>query len=452
MVILCFYILGSTADGFLSPALEKLATILKFSESLAGVTLLALGNGAPDVISSLSAAGSSSGGMFLAVGSLVGGGMFVSGVVSAVVMLSSPKPIHVLGINFLRDICFYIVALSVLVVASIVGELSVYFAVTFLVIYVCFVIIVVIMDKIEERNKAKRIEMRKTLMVKRATVGSVNTQEQQLLDDADLDEDAYYYKDENDHLVDVIFENAEGIEEEQGDHDARFNRMLTDKTDHDIEEEDDFASDLEDEDKKPNYKIQDNNSIINKEVDKPSIPKVQSMKTAYEQTNSAEDTNSVDLKDQIDKTKIEQGKNLTAFLIEDHYEETLPNRHSDKSAIIKKSRTRVRASKTKHKVVWSMLKMKKFLKKGVQGEESFSEMNCFNKVVYVLIDAPFDLMRRLTIPPADNEMWNRRIAAAVPFFSVFFVFAVTGMINFYDAPPIAFYIAEGVAFIISVLI
>lgn len=89
MIVLCFYILGSTADGYLSPALEKVASTFGFSESLAGVTLLALGNGAPDVISSLSAAGSSNGGMFLAVGALCGGGLFVTGVVSAVVMLSS---------------------------------------------------------------------------------------------------------------------------------------------------------------------------------------------------------------------------------------------------------------------------------------------------------------------------------------------------------------------------
>lgn len=343
------------------------------------------------------------------------------------------------------------IALSVLVVASIVGELSVYFAVTFLAIYVCFVIIVVIMDKMEERNKAKRKEMRKTLMVKRATMGSINTQEQQLLDDADLDEDAYYYKDENDHLVDVKIENVEG-EEEQGDNNAMFNRMLTDQTDHDIEEEDDLDAEEDTDNKKLNFKIQNNSSILENEADKPMIPKIQSMETEFEVNNTAEGGDSVDLKDQIDKTKIEQGKNLTAFVIDDHYEEIEATRQTDKAAIIKKSKTRVRASRTKHRVVWSMLKMKKFLKKGVEGEESFSEMNFFNKVIYILIDAPFDLMRRLTIPPADNEIWNRRIAAAVPFFSVFFVFTVTGMINFYDAPPIAFYIAEGVAFIISVLI
>jgi solute carrier family 24 (sodium/potassium/calcium exchanger), member 6 len=47
------------------------------SESLAGVTLLALGNGAPDVITALAASGSEDGGIFLAVGALMGGGLFI---------------------------------------------------------------------------------------------------------------------------------------------------------------------------------------------------------------------------------------------------------------------------------------------------------------------------------------------------------------------------------------
>jgi sodium/potassium/calcium exchanger 6 len=49
------YNLSSTADEYLSPALEYLTLKFGISESLAGVTLLAFGNGAPDVFSSLNA-------------------------------------------------------------------------------------------------------------------------------------------------------------------------------------------------------------------------------------------------------------------------------------------------------------------------------------------------------------------------------------------------------------
>jgi solute carrier family 24 (sodium/potassium/calcium exchanger), member 6 len=60
------------------------------SEQLAGVTLLALANGAPDVIGALTAAGSDQGGVGLAVGGLTGAGLFITGVVTAWVVLTSP--------------------------------------------------------------------------------------------------------------------------------------------------------------------------------------------------------------------------------------------------------------------------------------------------------------------------------------------------------------------------
>ena len=103
IIFICFYILGSTADNYLSPALAKISITLGLSESLAGVTLLALGNGAPDVITAIAASGDDEG-IFLAVGSLMGGGLFISGIVSAVVMFASDKPIHLLGRTLTRDI------------------------------------------------------------------------------------------------------------------------------------------------------------------------------------------------------------------------------------------------------------------------------------------------------------------------------------------------------------
>lgn len=39
----------------------------------------------------------------------------------------------------------------------------------------------------------------------------------------------------------------------------------------------------------------------------------------------------------------------------------------------------------------------------------------------------------------------------MPITSVFFVFVVTGNLTFTEAPPIAFYIAEGVAFIFAIM-
>ena len=45
--------LGSTADNFLMPQLSYLSEMLRLSPDVAGVTLLAFGNGAPDVFSAI---------------------------------------------------------------------------------------------------------------------------------------------------------------------------------------------------------------------------------------------------------------------------------------------------------------------------------------------------------------------------------------------------------------
>lgn len=52
---IAFHLLSSTAENYLSPALTNLSNKLGLSETLAGVTLVAIGNGAPDVIVAISA-------------------------------------------------------------------------------------------------------------------------------------------------------------------------------------------------------------------------------------------------------------------------------------------------------------------------------------------------------------------------------------------------------------
>ena len=80
VILMCFYLLDSTAEKFLAPALEKLKKKFNISETIAGVTLLALANGSPDIISSITAGGYDSG-INLAVGALFGSGFFVTTVV-----------------------------------------------------------------------------------------------------------------------------------------------------------------------------------------------------------------------------------------------------------------------------------------------------------------------------------------------------------------------------------
>lgn len=62
---------------------------------MAGVTFLALANGAPDVIGAIVATDSEGGGVELAIGALTGATLFVSGVVCAIIIIVSKKVILV---------------------------------------------------------------------------------------------------------------------------------------------------------------------------------------------------------------------------------------------------------------------------------------------------------------------------------------------------------------------
>lgn len=144
--------LGSTADQYLSPALEAISDKLSCSESLAGVTLLALGNGAPDVFSAIAAGGDSdeNGDIMLSVSALIGSAFFITTVVMFLAVNASEpdKKIRVTKNFFLRDLIFLnITMIYLLVIMFTVKVINFYVSAGFIGIYAVFVIIVVIQSK-----------------------------------------------------------------------------------------------------------------------------------------------------------------------------------------------------------------------------------------------------------------------------------------------------------------
>lgn len=144
MVVL-FVLLGSTADEYFSPALEQLSQDAGLPPRFAGVTLLALGNGAPDVSSTMHAVSSSRQGYRLALGSLTGAGMFVGTVVAGAVMVYG-KGAKAKG-ALLRDVSAYLCACSVIVgVMTGIGHVGYTEVSIFLTCYGAFVGIVLAAD------------------------------------------------------------------------------------------------------------------------------------------------------------------------------------------------------------------------------------------------------------------------------------------------------------------
>eukprot|EP00957_Ditylum_brightwellii_P132039 10067587-Ditylum_brightwellii.AAC.1 len=88
LLIVLFRMLGSTAEDFFSPCLEMFSRRCRLPPRLAGVTLLALGNGAPDISATLNAVVDDPlEGTQLCLGSLTGGGMFVGTIVAGSIFL-----------------------------------------------------------------------------------------------------------------------------------------------------------------------------------------------------------------------------------------------------------------------------------------------------------------------------------------------------------------------------
>jgi sodium/potassium/calcium exchanger 6 len=118
---------------------------------LAGVTLLALGNGAPDVFAAYSAGSGGDGGdITFTVSCLMGSAFFITSVVmylsvNGAEVVGDTKKIRVTKRFFLRDLLFFMIAtLYLLVVMLFIGHITLYVTIGFIVLYGIFVVTVVV--------------------------------------------------------------------------------------------------------------------------------------------------------------------------------------------------------------------------------------------------------------------------------------------------------------------
>ncbi|CAN6329979.1 unnamed protein product [Urochloa humidicola] len=154
-LLVLFYLLGDTASSYFCESLEGLSAALRLPPAIAGVTLLSLGNGAPDVLSSVvafAAGGDDGEGDAGDVGlsGVLGGALFVSTVVAGVVALVASRRrgemeevvVVIERRGFVRDVCFLLVALCYLLAVLLTGAVTVWAAAAFLSLYAAYVLLV----------------------------------------------------------------------------------------------------------------------------------------------------------------------------------------------------------------------------------------------------------------------------------------------------------------------
>lgn len=144
-VLFLLNLLADTASNYFSPTLGSICSRLNLSYDIAGVSFLAFGNGAPDFFALLAAFAGSVDEM-VGVGALLGGSVFISTIVVGCVAFICPCEIPVAA--FVRDVIFFIIAVTAVLVVAVHETVGLGLAFAFLTTYVVYATVVVLSPKI----------------------------------------------------------------------------------------------------------------------------------------------------------------------------------------------------------------------------------------------------------------------------------------------------------------
>lgn len=149
-VLFLFLALGTISNDYLVPALTSISYTLSIPAEIAGLTLLAAGNGAPNVAGYFAAVTNRT--FDLAVGDVFGGTFYVITIVLSCVCLFG-KNILLDGHSFRRDIVFLTIAVISVFIFIWTGRFYIYESIALLAFYLIYVIWASVYDLMRQRRE-----------------------------------------------------------------------------------------------------------------------------------------------------------------------------------------------------------------------------------------------------------------------------------------------------------